>query len=222
MVDACGNAALDQIQTITVEDNTAPIVSCPSDKEIFIGANCEVILPDYTAELNIVENCGIASVEQIPAAGTIFTGSDAGVYTIEMQVADNSSNVSSCTFELTVTDEEAFTIDEVNFTDVMCNSSNNGTINVSTTGGTSGLLYSIDGQTYDNTIGVFSNLSTGIYQVSVKNSNGCMSNWPTEIEISEPTTLVIDEVIWENVNGCNGSNNGTITISASGGSPNQF
>jgi hypothetical protein len=39
-VDNCGNSALDQIQTITVSDNTAPTFTRPANITIFTDANC--------------------------------------------------------------------------------------------------------------------------------------------------------------------------------------
>ncbi len=40
LVDDCGNAAADQTQTITVQDNTPPTFSAPADITIFADANC--------------------------------------------------------------------------------------------------------------------------------------------------------------------------------------
>ncbi|WP_242134685.1 gliding motility-associated C-terminal domain-containing protein, partial [Aestuariivivens marinum] len=38
--DNCGNAAADQVQTITISDNTAPTFTAPADIEIFTDADC--------------------------------------------------------------------------------------------------------------------------------------------------------------------------------------
>src|SRR5678809_1122592 len=40
LVDNCGNAAADQIQTITVQDNIAPTFTKPADVTIFTNAGC--------------------------------------------------------------------------------------------------------------------------------------------------------------------------------------
>ncbi len=40
LVDDCGNPAADQIQTITVTDNTAPTFTRPADMEVFTNASC--------------------------------------------------------------------------------------------------------------------------------------------------------------------------------------
>ena len=56
-----------------------------------------------------------------------------------------------------------------------------GTINVTSPLGT-GLTYSIDGVTFSNTTGIFSGLSSGGYNIWVKNAQGCKS-LPTSISI---------------------------------------
>ena len=40
LVDNCGNAAADQVQTITVEDNIAPTFTRPADITIYTTATC--------------------------------------------------------------------------------------------------------------------------------------------------------------------------------------
>src|SRR5206468_4160195 len=40
LVDNCGNAAADQLQTITVSDNTAPTFTRPADITIYTDASC--------------------------------------------------------------------------------------------------------------------------------------------------------------------------------------
>ena len=40
LVDLCNNAAADQVQTITVRDNTGPTFTAPADLTIYTAANC--------------------------------------------------------------------------------------------------------------------------------------------------------------------------------------
>ncbi len=218
VTDACGNeATCDAI--VTVNDITAPDLTCPADQDLFIGVGCEVTLPDYTAELIADDACGIATIVQDPAAGTLYTDTDAGPHTVEFTVTDVNGNVNTCSFTITVVDAEAFTIDDVQFTDVLCFGADDGTITVLTTGAPSGLFYSIDGSDYSNTTGVFTGLAPGIYTVSAMNINDCMVTFSPDITISEPAPLVIDDVLTTDVTGCFGNTNATIEILASGGTP---
>ena len=217
VTDDCGNTATCDA-TVTVNDVTAPDLTCPTDQDLYIGAGCEVAVPDYTAELTAEDACGIASIVQDPVAGTIYAGVDAGPHTVEFTVTDSNGNVNTCSFTITVVDQEAFTIDDVQYTNVLCNGADDGTITVFTTGAPSGLFYSIDGVDYSNTTGLFTGLAPGTYPVSVMNTNDCMTYWG-DITITEPTPLVIDDVITTNVTGCAGNTNATIEILASGGTP---
>ena len=42
LVDNCGNAAEDQVQIITVKDNTAPTFTAPADITLYKDDNCYV------------------------------------------------------------------------------------------------------------------------------------------------------------------------------------
>jgi hypothetical protein len=61
LVDDCGNAAVDQVQTITVQDNIAPTFTAPGDITIFSDASCVYdasvgVTGDVTDE---ADNCSI-------------------------------------------------------------------------------------------------------------------------------------------------------------------
>jgi hypothetical protein len=218
VTDACGNVST-CIAVVTVNDVTAPVIVCPEDQELNIGAGCQVALPDYSDLLIINESCGIESIEQTPAAGTLYTEAEVGIYTISFVVTDVNGLEAGCSFNLEVLDLESFTIDNVDFTDALCFGSDDGTITVTTTGGPSGLFYSIDGIDYSNTSGIFNGLAPGIYSVSVKNTNDCILNWPDDIEITEPEELIIESVAITDVSGCHGDLTGSICISVTGGTP---
>ncbi len=59
LVDACGNAAPDQMQTINVKDNIAPTFTAPSAKTIYAGLNCSYdASPANTGDVtNEADNC---------------------------------------------------------------------------------------------------------------------------------------------------------------------
>ena len=82
-----------------------------------------------------------------------------------------------------------------------------GTITVTSPAG-SGMTFSIDGTTYSNTSGVFSNVSSGSYTVTARNSAGCTSQGTSvtiNIQPATPPTPIITE------------DNGTLHSSAASG-----
>ncbi|MBW8049265.1 MAG: T9SS type A sorting domain-containing protein, partial [Cytophagales bacterium] len=101
--------------------------------------------------------------------------------------------------------------------DVTTCGGSNGTITIIASGGTGTLSYSIDGgSTYPNTTGVFTNLSTGFYDVAVQDTNLCTQLGSTLI-INEPSSISINSELPTDVTGCNSDSNATITINATGG-----
>jgi hypothetical protein len=97
--DVCGNQA-QCTQIITVNDVTAPVVTCP--------ANITVITPSgsCTAVVNFTptaaDNCnGTVTIVSVPASGTPFP---LGTTTVTSTATDACGNSSSCTFTVTVLD----------------------------------------------------------------------------------------------------------------------
>jgi|GEM_PF-2981778 len=99
----------------------------------------------------------------------------------------------------------------------ICHGYANGSIFVNNVnGGTSPYQYSINGGSNWQTSSSFSNLSAGTYQVRVRDNNNCLSsNQP--VTISEPNPVTFSPFP-TNAN-CYSCNNGSINISASGGTP---
>ena len=67
LVDDCGNAAADQVQTITVEDNIAPTFTRPADITIYSDASCAydasvTATGDVTDE---ADNCGVGQATYV-------------------------------------------------------------------------------------------------------------------------------------------------------------
>lgn len=98
-------------------------------------------------------------------------------------------------------------------TNVTCNGDNDGSIQVTATGGTPAysFLWS-DGATIEDRTG----LSVGIYGVTVTDANNCTAN--ISVTISGPTALDLQGDV-TNV-ACNGDASGSIVVTASGGTPN--
>jgi len=88
--------------TVTVVDNTAPSITCPSAQTLVLGASCTATLPNYTSLAATGDNCGVQGVTQSPAAGTVV--STAGDMTVTLTVTDVSGLTNTCTFTVTKVD----------------------------------------------------------------------------------------------------------------------
>jgi gliding motility-associated-like protein len=100
--DGNGNTS-DGTFSINVADTIAPALTCPSDQTATFDLNCAYTLPDYTVMATAVDNCGVPSIVQSPVAGTLVTGNTA----ITLTADDGNGNMTSCTFNLELTDIDA-------------------------------------------------------------------------------------------------------------------
>ncbi len=147
-----------------------------------------------------------------PQAGTVpytFTNLASGSHNII--VADAVGCVTNTIIEIVPAGPNLTTT--VTQTAVLCNGGSTGSINITVpTIGTPPYQYSLDGVTWVGT-NIFNGLPAGNYTAYYRESNGCQGS--TSVTVSEPTTLAATNNTIPVV--CNGQNNGTITINASGG-----
>ncbi len=104
VTDANGNVST-CTAVVTVEDNVAPALVCPTD--IYTqAASGECFALVYFPQPYAVDNCGIGTVMQ--TAG-LPSGSEfpVGITLVEFTVTDLNGNQSSCNFNVIVTDNEA-------------------------------------------------------------------------------------------------------------------
>ncbi len=97
---------------------------------------------------------------------------------------------------------------------VICNGQNNGTITVTASGGTAPYQYSLDGITWQS-----SNIlqaPAGPYTVTIKDNNNCTTT--RSGTLTQPPAMTATAVTTNA--SCNGGNDGTITVTASGGNTN--
>jgi hypothetical protein len=96
--DSCGNSS-NCIQTITVNDTAAPVVTCPPDVTVKAEAGCDgahVTFPNATA----LDNCdGELPAACNPPSGSFFP---LGPTIVTCSATDSCGNVSDCTFTVTV------------------------------------------------------------------------------------------------------------------------
>lgn len=88
--------------TVTVVDDTPPVLACPADISKATDPGKPTAMIDY-APATATDNCSTATVVCLPPPG--FTAS-IGVTTVGCTGWDASNNTSSCSFTVTVTDSE--------------------------------------------------------------------------------------------------------------------
>ncbi|MFN0215921.1 MAG: HYR domain-containing protein, partial [Saprospiraceae bacterium] len=101
---------------VTVKDVHKPNIHCLSNKTLTLNANCQVVMPDYTSNATVSDNCS-AVVTQTPVAGTIITGS--GSVKVTLTATDPSGNKRDCDFYLYLKDLTAPTAICKNITAVL-------------------------------------------------------------------------------------------------------
>ena len=139
-----------------------------------------------------------------------FPNLSAGLYLVMVKDANG------CTFAMKVSIMQPQAISfVVASTPATCHGDNDGTITVSSAiGGTGAFAYSVDGVNYQSG-STFNGLTAGNYTVYVRDVASCIAT--STITVTEPTALTVSASV---VNaGCNGEYTGSITMTATGGSP---
>jgi subtilisin-like proprotein convertase family protein/PKD repeat protein len=140
-------------------------------------------------------------------SGNVFSGLEAGTYVITMY--------NGCTETVSVTvGEPAAIIVDASSQPVLCNGDATGSIEVTATGGTGALQYSIDGGNTFQSTGSFSGLTAGSYVVVVEDENGCSVS--EGVVITEPSAALAATADVQNVS-CTGDASGSVVVNATGG-----
>ena len=140
--------------------------------------------------------------------GTISTLSNLTAGTYRVTVTDSNSCSDSLTISITEpTDLVATSVP----TNISCHGANDGSINVTVSGGTSPYSYSWN---TGGTTSTLSNLTAGTYRVTVTDANSCSDS--LTVSITESTDLVATSVP-TNIS-CHGANDGAINVTVTGGS----
>lgn len=144
----------------------------------------------------------------------VFTGLSANSYIVS--VTDANVCGPQNTAAIQIIEPASIQITGTSKTDITCNGLTNGTITVTAIGGVGALTYTLNPGAVSNTTGIFSGLAANNYTVSVTDANSCGPVTTVVIQIINPPAIQIDNVSSNNVS-CNGGNNASITIVASGG-----
>ncbi|MGL2963889.1 PKD domain-containing protein [Flavobacterium sp. RSB2_4_14] len=200
--------------TVTVTVNPAINPNVVANNNTCFGVNTASIttnitggIPPYT--INWTGPNGFTS------AATSITNLLPGVYNVTID------DVGGCPFSnsYTIIEPADIVITVDSESDSTCFGSDNGSINISVTGGTGSYFYT---WTRNNnpfaTTQDISNLAPGTYVVSVTDVNNCGPKTET-FTITEPPLLVVSLVSQTNVL-CFGAATGAITVNVVGGTPN--
>lgn len=206
--------------TVTVKDSklcsvtTTVVVTQPASINLttsVINSTCSTA----NGQASVVATGGVPPFTYLwsPTGGTgsTATGLLSGAYTVVV----TDANGCTATQWANINDNSGPTATIFSIINVTCFGGSNGSASVGVVGGTGPYTYTwlpIGGSSP-----VATGLTAGTYTVTVLDANGCISNATTSPNITEPPPISIF-VTTSDAN-CFGSNDGTATASASGGTP---
>lgn len=199
ITDANGCSRLDSVRIYDPEcasivmNTYSTAVSCPGGSDGSASAQILFGIPPY-----------IYSWSNGGTTPTI-SGLTAGTYTVIGSGALNCLHFAN----ITVTQPAPFTA-ALSPTNVSCNNENDGTIELTVSGGTYPYTYSwSNGSQVED----LANLAPGIYTVTITDAHGCITMASTSI--TQPTPLVVTTSITDIT--CNGGSDGAIDVTVTGG-----
>ncbi len=148
---------------------------------------------------------------------TFYTFSNLPKGTITVFVEDDDDEISFVT--TSITGPQPVTITSEQVTPLSCNGSGDGSITITATGETGNYEFLLNETGETNNTGVFGGLTPGIYTVTVTDDGGCgTSALSNPLEVEEPLPLSLSLISTTDLD-CNGVDEGSIQVQASGGTP---
>jgi gliding motility-associated-like protein len=147
-----------------------------------------------------------------PVGGPSVSNLYPGVYTVTV------TDLLGCqdSLQVTVNQYPGFTV-TATVGDVQCHGNNSGSINLTLNGGTPNFTFQWTGPNgYSSLFQNINNLYVGQYNVIVTDGAGCIV--PLVATVSEPSSALTSTYVSSNV-ACYGDNSGSISITATGGTP---
>lgn len=167
----CGGNGPSRSINVTIQSTPAPVtISGPSE----VCAGQSITLTSSYASGNTWSNGQTTSSISVSAAGT---------YTVQVQTACGTVND-----QHNVAIGDGPSINDVIITNVSCSGGNSGSIVVDATG--TGLEYSLNGSGWQ-TSPSFTGLGAAVYQLSVRENGGCMSQTTATVEGSGDITVTV-------------------------------
>lgn len=195
--DNSGNESVSNLD-ILVKDQAPPVITCPSDITL---NGCGPV--NYASPI-ATDECSGANGISLELTSGFASGADFPVGTTEVtwKATDESQNASSCSFHVTVNYDLQVSVMATN---PSCHGANNGSINLTVSGGQAPYLY--------NWGGGQGPLPAGNYSVTITDFNGC--SIVQTVPLTEP-----DEIGLQVLNitpATTGQSNGKIEFEISGG-----
>jgi len=196
-------------QSITLIDGVSPTIDSYTTVDVLCNG-------DLTGSITIIASGGTGAIQyQYDAnpfqASNVITGLGAGSYGITIEDA----NGCQATFTPVVITQPATSVSITSAvgTDPSCNGLLDGTIDITASGGTGALQYSIDNGVTFQAGNTFAGLGFGTYDIVVEDANGCQTT--SSVTLVDPTPVTITGVT--SVDPTCAGNDGSIDITASGG-----
>ncbi|MGB5699473.1 T9SS type B sorting domain-containing protein [Muriicola sp.] len=201
--------SIDPVPPLTIGlDLSAAMINCMGEATATIIADATGGLGNYSYEL--FSDAALTNLLVGPQPNGDFSGLIAGSYYIRVVSVD----CVEVTNEIIITEPLPLQIDRQEFTNVTCAGEGDGTITVEVSGGTGNILYAITPNLNQfDTINTFDRLAPGVYDVIAQDVNGCFI--PFQFTITEPAPVTATYIAEPEI--CAGSEDGTITVSISGG-----
>jgi large repetitive protein len=150
----------------------------------------------------------IETQEPVYPAHAVFGGLTAGT-DYRITVTDSRGCDPAEIDNITVAEPDELAITGVVPGHIVCFGGETGSISIIATGGTGTIWYSVNGVDFFDNGGSFANLSAGLYDVAVRDDNGCRTDYG-QVELTQPERLSAD-VSGVDVT-CHGAGNGIIEI----------
>ncbi|BDS15565.1 hypothetical protein [Aureispira anguillae] len=150
------------------------------------------------------------------ASNAMVSGLTAGVYRATITDVNGCTDVVVVTLSnpsvITVTSSSTDVSCSLNSVNTLDPTNSNGSATVTAVGGTAPYTFSIDGVNFQSS-GLFTGLGVGVYNVIVKDANGCLTTEPVVVNAPAPISIGVAALTPTTC----GQANGSVTLTATGG-----
>lgn len=182
------NCSVVNSSNFTIMDPDPIIVDSTAKTDITCGGSA-------TGQLTVYASGGTLPLSYTVTSGSntftnatgIFTTLPAGTYSISVTDANNCGPVSSA--PVTINQPTPISINNLTITNLTCNGSGDGIINISAIGGTGALTYALGIAGIPQASGTFDSLSTGTQTIRIADAASCVLD--TDINVNEPAAIAV-------------------------------